>query len=49
MADFLTDVQTLRDRARAEIERGPITQAYGADRAPVIVGLRRSATSPKLC
>ncbi len=29
MAEFLTDIQTLRDRARAKIEEGPITKAYG--------------------
>jgi bacterioferritin len=28
MADFLTDIQTLRDRARAEMEKGPVTAAY---------------------
>ena len=32
MAEFLTDVETLRARARHQIEQGPITEAYGADR-----------------
>src|SRR5919109_3731966 len=31
MGEFLTDVQTLRARARQEIEKGPVTSAYGAD------------------
>jgi bacterioferritin len=38
MADFLTDIETLRARARANIEQGPITDAYGADRKRVILG-----------
>src|SRR5687768_3634320 len=36
MTDFLTDVTTLRQRAREHIEEGPITAAYGADRQRVI-------------
>lgn len=36
MTDFLTDVQTLRANARKEIEKGPITSAYGADPQRVI-------------
>ncbi|GAA4088620.1 MULTISPECIES: ferritin-like domain-containing protein [Actinomadura] len=31
MAEFLTDIKTLRERARQEIDKGPITSAYGAD------------------
>src|SRR3712207_5424717 len=34
--DFLTDVKTLRERARQQIEQGPVTDAYGADRLRVI-------------
>jgi bacterioferritin len=33
---FLTDVKTLRERARASIEQGPITNAYGADGTRVV-------------
>jgi bacterioferritin len=33
---FLTDITTLRERARAKMSEGPITAAYGADRAQVI-------------
>ncbi|MFD0856284.1 bacterioferritin [Actinomadura adrarensis] len=36
MAEFLTDIKTLRERARQEIDKGPITEAYGADRDRVI-------------
>jgi bacterioferritin len=31
MEEFLTDVKTLRERARENIEKGPVTDAYGAD------------------
>ncbi|MGH9275109.1 MAG: hypothetical protein ACRDZU_10725 [Acidimicrobiales bacterium] len=36
MTGFLTDIKTLRERARAKIEEGPITSSYGADREQVI-------------
>ncbi|GLY76413.1 ferritin-like domain-containing protein [Actinoallomurus iriomotensis] len=36
MADFLTDIETIRKRAREEIEKGAITDAYGADLQRVI-------------
>src|SRR5205085_12017796 len=36
VTEFLTDVETLRERARAEIQKGPITDAYGADLPRVI-------------
>ncbi len=36
MSDFLTDITTLRERARAKMDEGPITAAYGADRTKVI-------------
>ena len=29
---FMTDIATLRERARAKMSEGPITDAYGADR-----------------
>ena len=35
----LSDVETLRRQAREHIYDGPITQAYGADREPVIAVL----------
>ena len=36
MNDFLTDIKTLRERARAKMDEGPITSSYGADRDKVI-------------
>jgi bacterioferritin len=36
MGEFLTDIQTLRAKAREEIEKGPVTAAYGADLPRVI-------------
>jgi bacterioferritin len=49
MSDFLTDVQTLRERARAQIERGPITEAYGADRDRVISVLNEVLATELVC
>ena len=49
MAEFLTDVTTLRDRARREIENGPITEAYGADRARVIEVLNQVLATELVC
>ena len=33
---FLTDIQTLRERARQHIENGAVTQGYTADRETVV-------------
>jgi bacterioferritin len=49
MGDFLTDVQTLRQRARENIERGPITDAYGADRDRVIDILNEALATEIVC
>lgn len=49
MADFLTDVETLRQRARANIEQGPITSAYGADRERVIAVLNEALATELVC
>lgn len=49
MSDFLTDVATLRERARAEIEKGPITSAYGADRERVIQVLNEALATEIVC
>lgn len=49
MADFLTDIETLRARARANIERGPITDAYGADRERVIEVLNEALATELVC
>jgi len=49
MADFLTDIETLRARARANIEQGPITSAYGADRERVIQVLNEALATELVC
>jgi bacterioferritin len=49
MSDFLTDVETLRSRARQEIEKGPITQAYGADVDRVIQVLNEALATELVC
>jgi bacterioferritin len=49
MSDFLTDITTLRDRARREIEKGPITEAYGADRERVIDVLNQVLATEIVC
>jgi bacterioferritin len=49
MGDFLTDVQTLRARAREHIEKGPITDAYGADIDRVISVLNEALATEIVC
>lgn len=49
MADFLTDVETLRKQARTEIEKGPVTQAYRADVDRVIEVLQASLATEIVC
>ncbi len=49
MTDFLTDITTLRERARAEIDKGPITEAYGADRERVIEVLNQALATEIVC
>jgi bacterioferritin len=47
--EFLTDIQTLRERARAKIEEGPITSGYGADRERVIDVLNEALATEIVC
>jgi bacterioferritin len=49
MSEFLTDIETLRARARATIESGPITGAYGADRPKVIAVLNEALATELVC
>ena len=49
MTDFLTDVDTLRRRAREHMERGPVTDAYGADRERVIAVLNEALATELVC
>lgn len=49
MAEFLTDVETLRERARHEIEKGPVTDAYGADLERVLQVLNEALATEIVC
>lgn len=49
MGEFLTDIATLRERARKQIEEGPITEAYGADRDRVIGVLNEALATELVC
>jgi bacterioferritin len=49
MGDFLTDVKVLRERARQEIEKGPVTAAYGADLDRVITVLNEALATEIVC
>jgi bacterioferritin len=44
---FLTDIETLRRRAREHIERGAVTQGYSADR-PIVLKLLNEALATEL-
>jgi bacterioferritin len=46
---FLTDVETLRRRAREQIDQGPITDAYGADRERVVQVLNEVLATELVC
>jgi bacterioferritin len=46
---FLTDITTLRERARAKMSEGPITDAYGADRTQVIDVLNQALATEIVC
>jgi bacterioferritin len=46
---FLTDVQTLRKRARQHIERGAVTDGYGADRKTVLKLLNEALATEIIC
>lgn len=49
MSEFLTDVQTLRQRAREHMEEGPVTDAYGADRKRVLDVLNEVLATELVC
>jgi bacterioferritin len=49
MAEFLTDIKTLRERARVEIDKGPVTAAYGADLPRVIQVLNEALATEIVC
>jgi bacterioferritin len=47
--NFLSDVQTLRDRARKQMERGPVTDNYGADVQRMIDVLNQALATELVC
>ena len=49
MGAFSTDIKTIRARARLHIDRGPITDAYGADRSRVIDVLNEVLATEIVC
>ena len=51
MADkpFLTDIKTLRERARRHIEKGAITEGYTADRETVVKVLNEALATEIVC
>ncbi|UNO43472.1 ferritin-like domain-containing protein [Streptomyces sp. MST-110588] len=49
MAEFLTDIETIRNRARMEIEKGPVTDAYGADLDRVLQVLNEALATEIVC
>ncbi|MEP6708185.1 MAG: ferritin-like domain-containing protein [Pyrinomonadaceae bacterium] len=46
---FLTDIKTLRERARQHIERGAVTEGYSADRETVIKLLNEALATEIVC
>ena len=45
----LSDIQTLRKRARKNIEEGAVTKSYGADRREVIRLLNEALATELVC
>jgi bacterioferritin len=46
---FLTDIKTLRERARRHMEQGAVTEGYGADREQVIRILNEALATEIVC
>src|SRR5688500_20064126 len=46
---FLTDIKTLRERARKHIENGAITEGYTADRETVVKLLNEALATEIVC
>jgi bacterioferritin len=49
MEEFLTDVKTLRANARAHMEKGSVTDAYGADLERVLYVLNQALATELVC
>ncbi len=46
---FLTDIKTLRERARKHIEQGAVTEGYSADRDTVVKVLNEALATEIVC
>jgi len=46
---FLSDIETLRKRARNHIDQGPVTEGYGADVAVVVKLLNEALATEIIC
>ena len=46
---FLSDIKTIRERARRHIEEGAVTENYGADKATVLKLLNESLATEIVC
>jgi len=46
---FLTDIKTLRERARKHIEKGAVTEGYSADRETVVKLLNEALATEIVC
>ncbi len=46
---FLTDIKTIRERAREHIERGAVTAGYAADRETVLSLLNEALATEIVC
>jgi bacterioferritin len=49
VGEHLSDVQKLRDNARAHIERGPLTEDYGAEQERVVKVLNEALATELVC
>jgi bacterioferritin len=49
MEEFLTDIKTLRERAREYIDKGPLTDAPGADLERIIFVLNQALATELVC
>jgi bacterioferritin len=49
MNEFLTDIQTLRARARTHMDKGPVTEGYKADLGRVISVLNTALATELVC
>ena len=49
MNDFVVDMAAIQQRARAQLDQGPITEAYGADRKRVIEVLNEALATELVC